>query len=276
MVILAWRLWQELPWGDSGRPLPLLLLGLGVWKILELYRHREEKSVAALILVVFSLVLLGKMLLKARFHHYGFALAMPATLVMVMALFDWIPMAIKRKGGRQVLFCAAALAVLVVITTWYANLSWKRYALKVFRVGVGADMFLADERGMAVERMVNWLNRRAQPQDTLAVLPEGIMINYLARLRNSTPIITTIPSDIVMFGEERLLQLIEEAPPTYVALVHRDDAEYGYRFFGRDYGQSIVKWLGQSYRPAELIGDMPLRDDRFGILILKRKANLIE
>jgi hypothetical protein len=276
VVAIAAFFWEDLPWHAAGRPLPLLLVILGVWNILALNRHREEKCVAALILVVFSAILLGKMLLHARLSHYGFALAMPATLVLVLAVFDWIPTAIKRRGGRQVLFYAVAVALFAVITARYVDVSGKRYALKSVAVGKAADTFLADLRGEFVKRAVEWLNRHARADETLAVLPEGIMINYLARLRNSTPIVTTIPSDILMFGEERILQLIKEAPPTYVALVHRDDTEYGYRFFGKDYGQSITHWLLQNYSPVQLIGALPLRDDRFGILIFKRKATPIE
>jgi hypothetical protein len=74
-----------------------------------------------------------------------------------------------------------------------------------------------------------------------------------------------------MFGEDRILRALQATPPTYVVLVHRDYTEYGFRFFGRDYGQSIEKWLMQNYRTAQLIGAVPLRDDRFGVLIAKRR-----
>jgi hypothetical protein len=110
-----------------------------------------------------------------------------------------------------------------------------------------------------------------ETQETLAVLPEGTMINYLTRRKNSSPIVTIVPPDIMMFGEERILQLIRKAPPTYIALIHRDDSEFGYRFFGLDYGQSIMHWLREEYRPVQLIGDLPFQDNRFGILIIKRK-----
>ncbi len=267
----AWLFWKNLLWYEIGRPLPLFLLILGGWNFVLLIRQREEKHQAALILVVFSLLLLVKMLLNTRLYHYGFVLAMPATLVCVVAVFDWIPTAIKRKGGQPVIFYAAAFALLSVITIRYVDISGMRYALKSVAVGKGVDSFLSDRRGKLVNLAIEWLNRNVKIDETLTVLPEGIMINYLARLRNSTPIITAVPSDIFMFGEERILQLIKEAPPTYIALVHRDDTEYGYRFFGLNYGQSIMYWLREEYRPVQLIGAIPFQDKRFGILIIKHK-----
>jgi hypothetical protein len=263
--------WENRLWYEIGRPLPLFLMILGGWNFVLLVRQREEKYQAAVILIIFSWVLLIKMLLNTRIYHYGFVLAMPATLVCVVAVFDWIPTAIKRKGGQQVIFYTAAFAIVSVITIRYVDISGMRYALKSVAVGKGADRFLSDRRGKFVNQAVEWLNRNVKTDETLAVLPEGIMINYLARLRNSTAIITAVPSDIFMFGEEYILQLIKKAPPTYIALVHRDDTEYGYRFFGLHYGQSIMHWLREEYRPVQLIGAIPFQDKRFGILIIKHK-----
>ena len=272
VAIVAWRFWQHLPWFDLGRPLPLFMVIAGSTMAWAVARHRQDKYVSALVLIVFSFVISGKMLLNSRLYHYGFVLAMPSMLVLVLALLDWIPAVIKRAGGQQIVFYAAALTVLIVIMTWHANLSGKRYGLKRVALGKGADAFLADSRGEAVKLAVNWLNRHTQQHDTLAVLPEGVMINYLTRRQNPTPIVNLMPPEMFMFGEDRILRAFQEAPPTYIALVHKDTSEYGFRFFGKDYGQSIEKWLMQNYRPVQLIGAAPLRDNRFGILIAESRS----
>jgi 4-amino-4-deoxy-L-arabinose transferase-like glycosyltransferase len=274
LVTLSWR--GYLLWSYLGRPLPLFMIVAGSAMAWAVTRHRRDKHIGALVLIVFSFVILGKMLLNARLYHYGFVLAMPAMLVLVLALLDWIPSAIKNSGGRQVIFYAVALAVLVVINAWYVKRSAKIYARDSIAVGVGADVFFSDQRGEDVRLVVDWLDRHTHPQDTVAVLPEGAMINYLSRRRNSTPIVNLMPPEMLMFGEDRILRELQAKPPTYVILVNKETTEYGFRFFGRDYGQSIQKWLMENYRTAQLIGALPLRDDRFGILIIKRKATPIE
>ena len=60
-------------------------------------------------------------------------------------------------------------------------------------------------------------------------------------------------------------------PPDYIVLAHVDTSENGARFFGRDYGQRIHAWIHERYRQERLIGDAPLRDERFGLLLLRRK-----
>lgn len=136
------------------------------------------------------------------------------------------------------------------------------------------DAFLADQHGEEVNLAVDWLNLHTEPLDTLTVLPEGLMINYLARRRNSTAIADLKPLDMHMFGEERILRALKAAPPTYIALVHRDSTLYGGQFFGKDYCQSIFRWIVRNYHPVHLIGAEPLRDHRFGIRILKYKGHL--
>ena len=68
-----------------------------------------------------------------------------------------------------------------------------------------------------------------------------------------------------------MLDSLRAHPPDLIALVHRGTAEYGPRFFGRDYGQSIFGWVEKNYRSVRLFGDPPLREGSvFGIELLRR------
>jgi hypothetical protein len=68
-----------------------------------------------------------------------------------------------------------------------------------------------------------------------------------------------------------MLDAFRKAPPDWIALVHKDTSEYGYRFFGRDYGRGFGSWIRTDYDPVTLIGAMPLQSEQFGILLLRRK-----
>ena len=90
--------------------------------------------------------------------------------------------------------------------------------------------------------------------DTIAVLPEGAMINDLAKRRNPTPITNLMPPEIIMFGENRILKTFTLTPPDYIILVHKDTSEYGVRFFGKEYGVLIMNWFKQNYRTVKVFG----------------------
>ncbi|BEQ13659.1 hypothetical protein FAK_07250 [Desulfoferula mesophila] len=95
------------------------------------------------------------------------------------------------------------------------------------------------------------------------------MINYLSRRLNPTAIINFMPPEIFMFGEENILASIKDNPPDYAVLVHSDTSEYGYKFFGIDYGVAIMERIRQHYVDTYQLGATPFRSNRFGMSIMR-------
>jgi hypothetical protein len=267
---------QDIGWRHALRPLPVFTLVAGVaWLAVSFGRLRSGQADRALILrlsmIVFAEVLLLKMVLNARIFQYGFALAMPATLLLVVCLAHWIPAGLDRLGGYGGMFRAAAMAVLLVAIGFHilgTGLLGVRF--RSIRVGTAGDAFLADSRALYVIKALEELGHRTRPDQTLLVLPEGVMINYLSRRVNPTPYFVFLPLELALFGEDQMLSSMQAHPADYVMLVHRDTSEYGVPFFGRDYGRKLYAWIMAHYRPLTLIGAPPLQDKRFGILLLRR------
>jgi hypothetical protein len=268
---------SRISWLDAPRPLPVIMLICLVAVLIRFIRSRHDfgqaqRALLALVLIVFALVLLGKMLLLARVHHYGFVLGMPAALILVVALVAWLPQWITRRGGAGGVFRAAAIGVLLVFVAACLNMNRTRLAAKTYRVGSGADAFWADARGAYVRDTLAEIGRRLRPPQTLAVLPEGAMINFLSRRDNPTPYVNFMPTEFVVFGEQRIIAAFEHSPPDYILLVHKETPEFGARFFGRDYAQRFRAWIDAHYTPIGLLGAPPLVDERFGVMLLQRGA----
>ena len=260
---------------EAAAPLPVVLVALGAATGLALFRHRGEQQLRARLILRMTLsalafVLLGKILFNVRFDHYGFALAMPATLLAVVTLVGLVPDYISRRGGYGEVFRAAGFAVLLLTVVISLYIVSYRLSYKQYVVSKGADIFFADSRGTFVNTALDEIAKRIRPDQSLAVLPEGVMLNYLSRIASSTPHINFMPPELIIFGEERILDSFRANPPDYIALVHKETPEYGLRFFGRDYGQRIFSWVQDNYLPVTTIGATPLQDRRFGILLLQR------
>ena len=73
-----------------------------------------------------------------------------------------------------------------------------------------------------------------------------------------------------MLGEERILAAYKQNPPNFIALVHKDTSAFGFRFFGQDYARDTARWIHANYEPVFQVGEMPFRNERFGILLLRR------
>ena len=261
-------------WNDIARPFPIVILALGVWCLRGDLRCPGEdrgRGILRFSMIVFALGMLFKMILYTRLHHYGFAHAMPAAMLAIAAAIAWVPRWIAGRGGSPLVFRAAAVAVLAVILVEFLQTNAFIFAGRIFPVAQGADRIIADERGRFVSDVLDELARRAAPGETLAVFPEGAMLNFLARRANPTPYPILMPTEMTMFGEDRILGALEAHPPDYIALVHRNTSEFGVTFFGRDYAQRIRTWIMSRYEPVFQAGAEPFQDQRFGIILLHRR-----
>ena len=169
-----------------------------------------------------------------------------------------------RQRGRY-------LTVLLFTIGHYHGIANQRFAAKTHEIGSAGDRFRTDARGKLSAKMLEHIEAHIESGQTLAVLPEGIMLNYLSRRATSIPYVNFMPPELLMLGEDNILRALETAPPDFVALVHKNTSEYGAPFFGTHYGQRIMAWLSQNYLVIEQVGAVPLRNQQFGMLLLERK-----
>jgi Dolichyl-phosphate-mannose-protein mannosyltransferase len=284
-LMFLWVLYQKFdlfPWLDIPRALPLTtLLSLAVFVVL-LVRHprRVELWPAFLPMVLwtaFALSMLLKMALNVRIYHYGFYLAMPATLVLVICLIYWIPELLRRTRGCGVVFRTLALAILAAASLYYLNRSHKLYQLKDFAVGNGGDTIFTygpklQTATWVTSQTLDWIAKKTSPEATFVGLPEGIMLNYLSRRTTTSSYVNFTVGEMLVFGEKRFFDDLKARPPDYVILVDKETAEFGVGPFGADprYGQQIMDWVNRQYTPVAQVGDEPLQGRDFGIKILKR------
>lgn len=282
-LIAAAALWTfrtTVDWPGLARPLPLVagwVLGRALLRIRGAARAdasiSPERELSLAVFAAFALACMLKMILYVRINHYGFVLAMPAAMLAIVVLLDWIPRALQRRGHSSGLYLAvisAFVAVHLGVTLEYTR-HW--LSRKTVPVGKGADRFLADDRGELVNATLAAIEDLVQPGESLFAMPEGVMLNYLARRTNSTPYTILMPTGIEVRGEEEILASLRRKPPDWVVLVHKDTSEFGYRYFGTDYARRIGNWVRAGYQPLRLVGSPPLRSDRFGILLLRKRVD---
>ena len=264
-------------WLEAFRPLPLftaIALAASAAAVLRSRGDPERlrRAVLQASFCTFALVLLGKMVLNARLQGYGYALAMPAMMVYCVGIASWIPSAIAARGGDDGLDRGAALGLLAAAIVSHLAIMQGYFAAKTIAVGEGNDAFLADGRGVVVRSALAHLEQRMEPDDTLAVLPEGVMLNYLLRKRTPARYINYMPPELLMFGEDEIVADFAAHPPEWVVLAHKSTSEYGLPFFGRDYGAQLFAWIRAHYDIDATFGDPPLENgSRFGIRVLRRK-----
>ena len=294
---LLWRKWRRLGWALSiaaavgtagallavrgridwlmaGKCWPALLAILAAVHLVGLRKLPDQRRRAGAIwlsMVVLAWALSMRLALNCRVWHYGFIYAMPAALVVTCWLLHVLPGAIERRGGlgRAVRLTAALVLVLagamhlVKLSAWLGE--------KTLWVGSGPDAFRTDwVRGPAVVSALRQLERTTAPTDRLVVLPEGVMLNYLARRENPIAYANFMPPEMILFGEQRMLGALAANPPELTALVAKGTSEYGFAIFGRDYGRDIARFVNANYRPLFTAGGKPFVQREFGISFFRR------
>jgi hypothetical protein len=285
MVLAAFVMgyaYRTVDWKSVFRPLPVVMGVVIFGAAWGFYARRKDVAARggwalAIILAVTAAALLGKVILYARIIQYGCWLAMPATMVLLIAVFGWVPRWIRARGGAVDVYFAGVGTVWAVVILVMLSVTGAQVHRLTEKVGAGADSFWADaNRGARVNTAVELVRRLVPADRTVACFPEGIMINYLARRRTATAYVNFNPPDLLLFGEDRMLAALETTPPDVVLIVHKDTSEFGERFFGQDYGQKIWAWIQETYQVRDLptldLGAEPLQSGHFGVRLMVPRA----
>jgi 4-amino-4-deoxy-L-arabinose transferase-like glycosyltransferase len=271
----------SLPVFEIFRALPLLLFILGIYLFIHLLRiqrtsrHQRDQLLSLLVMTIFAFGLLLKVILNTGIHHYGFALALPATLLCVMVFVYNIPN-MWGKFHRELFFmrcCMISLVMIILLTHIYY--SYWIYGKKLFPVTSGHETILAYDpdftpQGVYYQAALDDILGLMNEDETFAVLPEGIMLNYLARRRNPSPYLSFIPFVIEQHGEDTMLEGLINSDPDYIVLLERDVREFGYEKFGKDSGAKIMKWVNDNYSTVSRIGNSRITEGNPWITIKKR------
>ena len=252
---------------------PLLLPVALVTLVLRLRRSPvigQSSLITAASLVFAAWVLTFKIVLNANLYHYGALLLAPAALAWTTACVGYFPRLFPASDQRRAV-TACAVALCFVLLWPLARISQHNLDNKTMAVLSPRGHMMADPpTGAAIAAALDFLRQRAKPGDTLAVLPEGVMLNFLGGFANPTPYINLMPPEWLAFGGDRIEQAYRDNPPDWIVLLHKSTQEYGYDFFCRGYAQGLCRFIQETYREVGLFGARPLQDNRYGLLVLHR------
>jgi hypothetical protein len=265
---------------------PLTTATAFAWFVILFVQRRADRTSALCVLPMlmwsaFALSLLAKIGLNARVYHYGFYLALPATTVSIVFLAWLVPQWLQSQsaGTAGKRFRTMTIWALVAAVVPYLGLSHGWYRMKIIPIGSGGDRFYVsnapEQGGLAVRDTLEQILQLSPSGSTVAVLPEGVMLNYLSRRETPLRVVNLMPPELVAFGESEVLRSLRAAPPELVLLVRRDVSEYGYPSFGTDpeYGQAIMTWVRAHYHTLKVVGVRPGREADSGIEILRRQLS---
>ena len=258
-----------------GRALPVVAISLFTLYLIRWWRSEVEDSRShglVWTMIVLGGLMLAKFPLRTTLFHYGFVLAMPLTVVAIGWCLSRAPKLLcPNTTGRT---CRMVLIVfLFADVVFCVNLSAKYYLAKDVPLGQNHDRLWSDHArgGDVIAEAVEFLLENTSDEESVLVLPEGVMINYMSRRHSSTKYVNLCPPEVTMYGESEICRAIAEQPADYIVLVNVRFLEYGWESFGgAGFGQSIMNLINEKYQVIEECGE-PLSSPHLpGATIFKR------
>jgi hypothetical protein len=278
-AILLYLLVKILPPLELLRPLPFIILLLTIYYLTQIIKERNSSSIKPLVLFtvsLFSFVLLFKIFLNTHVYHYGFALALPATLVCIRWVLYEFPKLPKVFPGTTDFYRSTIAVLGLVIIASHVGFGYQMHQFKGYPVGVGQDTLLdyypeLETRAPIVSDTLKYIQEHIEPGAEIAAIPYGSMINFMSRHRNPLRIFAINPVEAKIHGEDNFLDDLKATTPEYILFVDVDSSRLGSQYFGVNYAQDAYSWIRSHYSLEQQFGSTPYTGQGFGVQILKIK-----
>ncbi|MDX2030683.1 MAG: glycosyltransferase family 39 protein [Blastocatellia bacterium] len=258
-VVLGVRLLSGSQWdGSPLRALPLLLLLI---LFLE-WRRRVNGAFSPqlFILAFYSLAVLARVALRVPSGGAFGGFFLPTSLIVLLyLLLHSLPVGVagfsrNPDAGRRAYRIGLALFLTMLCAT--AIVFGVRYR-KNFSFEIAtprARLFLPKSSGPAIAQALQFLEAETRPGESIAVLPEGSDLAFLAGRRMPLRHQILIPGLMLPEDEQAAIARLRDERVRYILILNRPMREFGAERFGRDFYPDLGRWVEQNYRQVRLFG----------------------
>ena len=103
--------------------------------------------------------------------------------------------------------------------------------------------------------LVNYISSNTKKEDTVLVLPEGAMINFLSERKSNDKYYYLIPPNIEVFGESAIAEDLENNLPNYIVLQSMSYTNFNETYFCESFGRQICELLPKYYENPIVFGN---------------------
>lgn len=241
-------------------------------KLVRFIRAKEYSnvdSIAVLTLFAVALSTSAKSFHSLQLGFYGTYSFAPLFVCIILSIKELLEMKFLYSTKKQ---CEQAIfALLMVIAFVFMNIFALQIIKEDSKIQTQFGTIKTEKKNAAaLGDAITYILNHSEKNDSLLVLPEGIMINYLTQKSWDFYPTSFIPLDFETFGEKYIINEISDKKPDFIMFIKRDTAEYGKGYLCKDYGVDTCKYVARNYSFEGAFGD------KFRVYIFKFKEELNE
>lgn len=222
--------------------LPMLVTILALFNIKKLWQNKP-----LLILVVCAILSTGKTFFFVGVDVYG-------TYLIPLILIGFVVLFIKlfpenKKPFLQLEYLSEYLAYFFVILTFLTSLH-NLWLSSRNLVAVGTEkgkIYTVKEFADPMNKIIKYIENNTSKEDTVLILPETPMINFLTDRPSDSRLNSLIPLYIEAFGEENIIDDLKQKRPKYIIINKRNTIDYGQEYMCKDYALRVCDYVKRAY-----------------------------
>lgn len=218
-------------------------------KSLGLKEILSTKNGTYALLILISLLYSVKVFFFLNLICYGPYFFPPLFICLSIFLLEYLPkyLTFFDKDLYQKSFIISLLAFLACFAFLYFYSFSTETSVSTSKGTIYDDKNLIN----VTEKMTNYIQKNVKNNESIWVIPEGVMINFLTNHPTvQDNYINTTPPYIETFGEEKIITDVKKNPPDYILLINRECLEYGYKYMCEDYAFKICSYIHANYAPV--------------------------
>ena len=235
------------------------------YKFLKSGEYNNPNFVSLLTLLLFSIFCALKnyhILLLAFYGSFSAPLLILSLVICLKNYFETNLLFHSRAQYELILSLFLLALILLYANSFVFGVIAESYHVKT-KFGVQK---VVKNIGQPFDDTINFLQNEMQQGDTLFVMPEGIMLNFLLGKKWDFYQTSFIPLDFDTFSEDNIINEVKINEPDYLVINTRNTKEYGYGVICNNYGQKTCQSILKNYNLEAAFGE------KFRMYVFKLKS----
>lgn len=216
----------------------LSVLIIFIYFFIKHIKNLKETDRLFFILIVSTILISFKSIFYIAFNSYG-AYYFPLLLLCLIIYITKYTI----KSESSILW----LLIFFIILFGFSN--YERCKI-IHNIGIPFDkgvIWTEDYAAEAIWKTYQYIKNETKDDDTILVMPEGAMLNYLTDRKSNNKYYYLLPPNIEILGENNIVEDLEKNLPEYIIISPRSFVDYKETFFCESFGKEICGLIPKYY-----------------------------